>query len=81
MYEELRQAMDGSLLQRFQDSLGDAFAAALNQQPKHDAPPRHEPAEGGGGASPREQSSPTRQSSPSRSPAAAAGAMRQVPLA
>lgn len=27
MYEELRQAMDGSLLQRFQDSLGDAFAA------------------------------------------------------
>ena len=27
MYEELRQAMDGSLLQRFQDSLGDAFTA------------------------------------------------------
>ena len=27
LYEELRQAMDGSLLQRFQDSLGDAFAA------------------------------------------------------
>ena len=31
MYEELRAAMDGSLLQRFQDSLGDAFAAALAQ--------------------------------------------------
>lgn len=31
MYEELRQAMDGSLLQKFQDSLGDAFAALQEQ--------------------------------------------------
>ena len=41
MYEELRQAMDGSLLQKFQDSLGDAFAAvAMTQQPPAARPPR-----------------------------------------
>ena len=39
MYEELRQAMDGSLLQKFQDSLGDAFVA-LQQAPTEPRPPR-----------------------------------------
>ena len=33
MYEELREAMDGSLLQKFQDSLGDAFAALRVEDP------------------------------------------------